>query len=185
MAPLLSPEYQALNRQLHVERKDYGAKGATSAPKIVQLARQNGLKVILDYGCGKGTLKPAVEAAAPELTVLEYDPAIPGKDTIPEVPVDIVAALDVMEHVEPDHLDDVLRSMAATGAKCVYMLVATSPASKILADGRNAHLIVQPKAWWQEQFGRYFKQVYELQHEARFIYIGATRRDIPPEQLNS
>ena len=81
MAPYISPEYAALNRQLHDERADYGVKAAKDAPQIVALARQNNLKVILDYGCGKGTLKPALAALAPDLTVLEYDPAIPGKET--------------------------------------------------------------------------------------------------------
>ena len=64
MAQLISPEYAALNRDLHEERDDFGAKGAKSAPQVVALARQNGLKVILDYGCGKGSLKPAVAALA-------------------------------------------------------------------------------------------------------------------------
>ncbi len=184
MAPdLISPEYVAINRRLHDERDDYGAKAFKDAPLVVSLARQNGLKVLLDYGCGKGTLKPAVLAANPELVVLEYDPAIPGKDTLPTTPVDAVVALDVMEHVEPERLDDVLQSMVALRPRCVFFLVATRPAMKSLPDGRNAHLIIQPTEWWQNRFAPYFRQAYlQERPPGSFIYVGETLTQPAPPQ---
>ena len=39
--------------------------------------------------------------------IKEYDPAIPGKDSLPE-PADIVVCSDVLEHIEPNYLLNVL-----------------------------------------------------------------------------
>jgi 2-polyprenyl-3-methyl-5-hydroxy-6-metoxy-1,4-benzoquinol methylase len=69
-------------------------------------------------------------------------------DAAPE-PHDIVACTDVLEHIEPDCLDDVLKDIRRCTKKVAFLLIATRPAIKVLADGRNAHLIQQPYTWWR------------------------------------
>lgn len=151
----ISPEYRELNLQLHRSNPDYGRAAHAIAPLVVHLARETKVQTILDYGCGKGTLRPAILALAPELVVTEYDPAMPGKDSEPS-PVDVAVCIDVLEHIEPDCLDDVLSHIQTLGQGGAFFIVDTVLAQKTLADGRNAHLIVEGAEWWRSTLSQYF-----------------------------
>ena len=176
MRPVISPEYAALNRQLHENAPDYGAQGAAGAAQIVKLCRDNGLKSVLDYGCGKGTLKPAIASLDWSLKVIEFDPAIPGKDKLPaNGSVDLIAALDVMEHVEPEYLSNVLQVIKKLRPKAVFFAISTTPAKKTLPDGRNAHLLVHPGSWWETNLGAYFSKIYANEVPGSFMYLGKPR----------
>lgn len=172
MKPIISREYATLNKRLHEERFDYGASATEWVPHIVDLARRNDSKVIFDYGCGKGTLKTGIAKVAPEFTVLEFDPAIEGKDKIPSGKPDLLVALDVMEHIEPDYLNAVLATMRRIRPQAVFLSIATMAANKTLPDGRNAHIIVQPPEWWIEQLEPHFQQIHAQVNKGHFIYIG-------------
>ncbi len=145
----ISSEYRDLNLKLHRSNPDYGRVAHAIAPWVVEFAKEGGVRSFLDYGCGKGTLRPAILALAPDLIVAEYDPAMPGKDAPPE-PCDVVACIDVLEHVEPDCLSDVLSHIQELGFGGAFFIIDTVPAQKTLADGRNAHLIVEDLAWWKK-----------------------------------
>lgn len=140
---LISDEYRALNAELHHRRPDYGANGHKWAGQIVDLVKMVKAKTILDYGCGKQTLGGAL----PHLLIAGYDPAIPGLDDTPE-PADLVICTDVLEHIEPERLDAVLDDLKRCAGIAIFMSIATRPAVKFLADGRNAHLTVKPCRWW-------------------------------------
>jgi hypothetical protein len=60
----------------------------------------------------------------------------------------MVVCTDVLEHIEPEHLDAVLRHVCSLAKKAVFLQIATRPAKKCLPDGRNAHLTVQSAEWW-------------------------------------
>jgi len=141
---LISETYRELNKQLHVSRPDYGVSSSKWTDTVLDMAQSYGARSILDYGCGKGRLK---EGIGHTITVNEYDPAIPGKDINP-MPADIVVCTDVMEHIEPDLLDNVLDHIQRLANKAVFLTVATRPAKKTLPDGRNAHLIQKSLEWW-------------------------------------
>lgn len=78
---LITPEYAALNRELHERRPDYGTGGHKWANWVRVYCEKRGFTSVLDYGCGKGTLAEALEGSG--LDVREYDPAVPGKDARP------------------------------------------------------------------------------------------------------
>ncbi len=63
-------------------------------------------------------------------------------------PCDLIVCSDVLEHVEPDKIDAVLSHIFQISGMGAYVVIATRPANAILPDGRNAHLIVKPSAWW-------------------------------------
>ncbi|MCI0564617.1 MAG: hypothetical protein MN733_39620 [Nitrososphaera sp.] len=105
---------------------------------------------VLDYGCGKG-----LTAAGLPFPIKEYDPAIEGKDTLPE-PADVVLCLDVLEHVEPECISEVLDHLASLTKKVGIFNIALYPAMKTLADGRNAHLIVESAWWWAYEVSKRF-----------------------------
>lgn len=145
---LISDAYRALNAELHNREQIYGFK--SRPPRVARarhIAERAGCASILDYGCGKGTNGRELGAAL-------YDPAVPEFEARPE-PADLVICWDVLEHVEPACLDEVLRDIAFLARRAAYIIVATRPdGSKLLADGRNPHLIVQPWEWWAERLAR-------------------------------
>ncbi len=143
---LISSTYRDLNAQLH-ETHRYGARGDKWADKVVDLAAAHDVSSVLDYGCGKGALKTAISGRL-AATVSEYDPAIPGKQDMP-VQADMVVCTDVLEHIEPECLDAVITHLHSLSGKILFAAVSTRLAVKTLADGRNAHLIVQPADVWR------------------------------------
>ena len=80
-----------------------------------------------------------------------YDPAIP-EWSAPPAPSDFVVCIDVLEHVEPEFIDNVLDDLARLTLKIGFFTVTTVPAKKTLPDGRNAHLIQMPPGWWLPKF---------------------------------
>jgi FkbM family methyltransferase len=148
--PTITSEYISLNRRLHESDPGYGISGSKRAVTVRKLIDKTAPLTILDYGCGKGSL-----GAALDRPIWEYDPAIPGKDAPPR-PADLVICSDVLEHVEPECLDATLLDLARCTLKVCYAVINTGPAIKVLADGRNAHLVQQPAAWWKERLSVYF-----------------------------
>jgi hypothetical protein len=71
----------------------------------------------------------------------------------------MVICTDVLEHVEPSYLDEVLRNIADKTNKLAYFVICCRPAGQNLPDGRNAHLIVQPHEWWEKKLLEYFNTV--------------------------
>lgn len=80
-----------------------------------------------------------------------YDPGVPEYEEMPE-PAEMVVCIDVLEHIEPDLIDDVLDHLESLTEKVLFATVHMLPAGKILPDGRNAHLIQKPPAWWLPKF---------------------------------
>lgn len=147
----ISDNYLELNKKLHVDNPKYGTSGAKRADAVVKLKNDLKLDTVLDYGCGKGMLAKSLP-----FPIWEYDPAISGKDSSPR-PADLVVCSDVLEHIEPEMLKAVIGDLRRVTKKLLYAVVHTGPAQKILADGRNAHLIQKPAEWWIEKLSAVFK----------------------------
>jgi len=160
----ITREYLEQNRRLH-ETGEYGVQGWRWAQPVLQLAQDLKTRDILDYGCGQRSLEKALG-----FPIRNYDPCIPGLDTPPE-PADIVACTDVLEHIEPACLDEVLDDLARVTRIAGLFLINTRPAVKFLPDGRNAHLIQQPKSWWLPRLEKRFRvsQVRDLEGEFAVI----------------
>ncbi len=141
-----------MQRQLH-ETREYGERGWKWAKATVAVIHQYEASSVLDYGCGQGTLKDAVKKRYGRVGLRfdEYDPAIPGKDSMPCF-ADVVVVTDVLEHVEPERLDAVLAHLRLLTRKAILAVVSIVPTANILVDGRNAHLIVRPAMWWRKKF---------------------------------
>jgi hypothetical protein len=132
---MISESYKEQNRLLHETDETYGISGYRYVDPIRELS-DYGRLTVLDYGCGKETLKRAL---GPAYKTTGYDPCIAGLDTKPE-PHDVVACTDVMEHVEPEFIDDVLKDVRRLTKRKVLFSISVVPAQKVLADGRNAHI---------------------------------------------
>lgn len=146
---LISPKYVELQQELHARPNGYGGKGDKWAAGVAEVALRLECRSVLDYGCGQGSLKTALQKIAPHIhRIDEYDPAIPGKDGWPAF-ADLVVCTDVLEHVEPDKLDATLKVLNTLARKAVFVVIATRPSNKTMADGRNAHLIIESDDWWR------------------------------------
>lgn len=165
---LITEEYKKLNGELHERNIGYGTSGHKWVDEVRSLAKATGARTILDYGCGTQSLGKAML----ERTVIGYDPAIPGLDTPPN-PADLVVAGDVLEHIEPDCLDDVLNDLERLSLHTIFLVIATRPAKKILADGRNAHLIVEGSAWWLPKIIQRWRLISFMDTGSELVCMGS------------
>lgn len=152
---LISKEYVDLNRKLHEENPTYGMGGSKYKDTVIKLANtlitpENKFIEVLDYGCGKGMLAKSLP-----FPIAEYDPAVPGKDSIPR-PADLTICTDVLEHIEPDKLNFVLDDLRRCTKQIGYFVISTRKAVKTYSNGENAHLIVRGKEWWEKKLSKYF-----------------------------
>lgn len=148
---LFTPEHLEMQRDLHA-RYNYG-KGV-DAGECAMLVR--GMvpfgSSVLDYGCGQGHFKRVLGV---RYDVREYDPSIVGKDARPS-PADMVVCADVLEHIEPALIDNVLSDLRNLTLKTAILVIATGPSAKVMADGRLAHLIVENAQWWWRRIAEKF-----------------------------
>lgn len=144
---LISKHYVQQNRELHARPEGFGGSGKKHVERVLAYADKIGASSVLDYGCGESTLAAALRAAGWKGFISEYDPGMPTKQQLPK-PAQLLVSTDVLEHVEPELLDNVLRHMHAVTELGAFVTIATRPANKILPDGRNAHLIQETPAWW-------------------------------------
>lgn len=149
----ISDNYLAEQVRLH-ERGGYGIHGERWLTHIADTAIMVGAKSILDYGCGAGGLGRYIRALGGEIQ--EYDPAIEGKNNRPE-PADLVVCTDVLEHIEPHLLDDVIEDLWWLTDIALFVSISTRPAGKTLSDGHNAHLIIEGANWWRPTLEKRFR----------------------------
>ena len=140
---IISNEYKQECKQLHETVPDWGTGGRKYAPVVERIVKDYAPKNILDYGCGKQTLSRELS----KYRIIGYDPALPGLDELP-APADLVICTDVLEHIEPDCLEDVLDDLERVVRCHLFAVVVNRRASQYLPDGRNCHLIIESHKWW-------------------------------------
>lgn len=172
---LISPEYLKQQQEMHA-RYEYGVASKHYAPIVAKVMNQYGVTELLDYGCGRGALaqtlmaKKMVEHA---FRVQHYEPSMPHWAAAPE-PTEMVACIDVLEHIEPDLIDNVLDDLRRCTKSIGAFTVSTEPAMKTLDDGRNAHLIIQPSAWWLPKIQQRFDlQVFQRLPDGFLVLVQA------------
>ena len=175
---LVSSEYKIVLTDTHRLTKNEwgGGHSVDKFPKYESILKSLDAKTILDYGCANGKFKVYMDKHKPQYTVYEYDPGIRGKDMLPQ-PADFIVCCDVMEHVEPDLLDNVMLHLKSLIIKGGFFNISTKQAITILSDGSNAHKIVKDSDWWVDIFSKYFTvtDVNATQIETNFtVYPKAT-----------
>lgn len=158
-----SGQYKELQKELHTREAGYGTSGVKHAGHVQELAKRMGTRDVLDYGCGKQTLQKNIP-----FPITNYDPFIEGCDSEPD-PHDLVVCSDVLEHIEPDCLPDVLTHLREKTKQVLLVDVATRLAKKSLADGRNAHLIIKETLWWLATLGPWFDVQSVQSYEGGFV----------------
>lgn len=147
---LITDEYRKLNEQMHNKQEHFGICGFMYSDDVLTISNNLNSKDILDYGCGKNTLSNSLPFA-----IKKYDPAIRAFHEEP-APADIVCCTDVMEHIEPELLDNVLSHIHEKTMRIAFFVISTCPAQKSLPDGRNAHICLHDAKWWFNKVSEYF-----------------------------
>lgn len=148
---LISPDYREQNRQMLEGSSGFGCGGHRHVRPSLAWAQMLRARSILDYGCGRGRLGTALRKSRWGGSIKQYDPCVPAYAALPPK-CDLVLCVDVLEHIEPDKLETVLRHLRSCTRRGAYVVIATRPSNKTLPDGRNAHLIIESAAWWVRQF---------------------------------
>ena len=169
----IGPDYQD-----HLRKEHHGSKWGTTGWRyagdlvVKAIEARPYITTILDFGCGKGTMRDFILSQLPErdLTVSEYDPGIPGKDTYPTGQFDMVLTSDVLEHVEPPLLDGVIKELEGLTKFVLFNDIACSPTGKLFGEGPykglDMHLIVEEPIWWRERFAK-VSGLWEAEYQHR------------------
>ena len=173
MSSTISEAYRTEQQKLH-ENPNYGVASVSFAPVVRSLLRVGNCRSVADYGAGKCKLKEALGLKeGGGVSYHPYDPAFPeyGRPR----PADLVACIDVLEHVEPQSLDEVLADISSISRRLTFLTVHTGPARKMLSDGRNAHLIQESPGWWLGRLEPYFDVLHVQQVYKGFFVIGCPK----------
>jgi hypothetical protein len=154
---LITEEYRKEQERLH-ENPNYGVASVEFAPLVAQIINKFGVNEVLDYGAGKCRLAQTLGSdhlLQRAVTMYGYDPGRPELSETPD-PCEMVTCIDVLEHIEPELLDNVLDDLQRVTKSIGFFTIHTGPAVKTLSDGRNAHLIQEPMIWWLTKLDKRF-----------------------------
>lgn len=172
---LISDDYRRQQEQMHATY-EYGTASKYYAPLVARVVNQYQVDRMLDYGAGRGNLlKTLKEQQLLEraLKVQHYDPAVEEWSIDPD-PCEMVSCIDVLEHVEPHLIDNVLDDLQRVTQRIGAFSVSTEPAKKVLPDGRNAHLIQEDAQWWLPKLMERFElHVFQRSPDGFFVLVHA------------
>jgi cyclopropane fatty-acyl-phospholipid synthase-like methyltransferase len=138
-----------LYKEIYSRKTAYGNAGGRYVEIIYDFIVEKKVSLILDFGCGQGSLKKAL--ALKSIHIDEYDPSIKNKNVIYKPAYDLVITTDVLEHIHEDEIDIFLHDILSLSASYMIHVISTRPAQNILPDGTNAHKTIKNQNWWQNK----------------------------------
>jgi hypothetical protein len=169
---LISDAYREQQEHLH-ETTPYGTAAQHYGGLVSQIIDKLEVSHLLDYGCGRRMGLLTNLKTKGKLTYQAYDPGAGLEElaTAP-IPAQMVCCIDVLEHIEPEYLENVLDHLASLTEVVAFLTIHTGPAMKNLPDGRNAHLTQQEIDWWLPKlWHRWDLQTVQRTHEHGFYVI--------------
>ena len=151
MNNLISEEYKNVLRKIH-SSEAWGQASANYIDEI--LTHINEFKNVLDYGAGCGNFKTDMSKYS-NIDIIEYEPGRPELENN-NIPCEFVVCVDVLEHIEPEFIENVLMDLKRVTLKKGFFTICTRPAQRILPNGWNAHLIQEDNSWWISKIKKYF-----------------------------
>lgn len=166
---IITEAYREEQKKLH-ENPNYGVASVQYAPIVSSLINKLQVTELLDYGAGKGRLGQSINPDH-QVEIHHYDPARPGWDKEPDS-AQMVCCIDVLEHIEPELLDNVLDDLQRCAEFFGFFTVHCGPAVKVLSDGRNAHLTQEPPSWWLPKIMNRWELIqYQIQPNGFYVLV--------------
>lgn len=129
---------------------------------------------LIDFGCGAGQATLAfrdkgVRSMGYDIAAQEALAGVDGWDGgfffevvlwhLPPFIVDVGFCVDVMEHIPPEKVDEVLAGIARSVKRGAYFAIDSVPDRQGLIIGQPLHMTVRVPAWWAEQLLKHFARV--------------------------
>jgi len=149
------------------------AMGAKRKAKAAEVLSRYAPGPLLDVGAGRGELREIAEAAGYVYQGVEPTSYLCGeritRGIATELPFadmsfDMVACLDVLEHLVPDDVEPALAEMGRVSRSRLF-LTASEQSHRSQADGKDLHISKRPKLDWEFLFQRMFSH-------AKMEYLG-------------
>lgn len=170
----ISEAYRAEQAALH-EKYNYGTASIQWAATVANIINAFEIKSVLDYGAGRGNLlKSLAKHKLPVIEFQMYEPAMPQWSAKPD-PAELVCSIDVAEHVEPEFTENYLDELQRLTKRIAFITIHCGPAQKVLSDGRNAHLVQQPPAWWIPKLLQRFDLIECSATPGGFCFMGRSK----------
>jgi hypothetical protein len=100
----ITPEYLDLQKLLHLN-PNYGVASLSFAPIVTAIIKKANIKTLSDYGAGKKNLLIGINNnGVTDIEYFPYDPAFPEYGG--PVASQLVCCIDVLEHIEPELIDN-------------------------------------------------------------------------------
>lgn len=140
---------------------------------------------LIDFGCGTGRGAQMFKDAGYKVLGVDFaancldenidiDFTVSCLWDLPDVSADYGYCTDVMEHIPPEKIDDVLSSISGCVRKCFFNIhTAEDSMGQLIED--ELHLSVHPPEWWIDKLGEHFsvvRQLHDTAHENSVILIG-------------
>lgn len=178
---LVSPEYQEEQRRMHREIEEYGIECLKYVDTIARIIVERGIHTMIDYGAGKGRIVPALseelgkyERIPSPFSIELYDPGVPQWSEKPE-PAQLLTCIDVLEHVEPQYTISVLHDLHRCTEQVAFITIGMQPASKVLSDGRNAHINLRSTHEWMTLLMEHYRMMYAVDRGRSLVFMGKPR----------
>lgn len=80
---------------------------------------------------------------------------------------DLVFCMDVLEHIEPKHIDEVLKGTSRLSDRALFGVAN----HKDEFQGQDLHLIIEDSIWWQQKLSNFYKNVEVSIFSDRFYFF--------------
>ena len=142
------------------------APGEAFAPHFIEIADPKLTDVIVDFGCGTGRGGQKIaDLTRCEVQLVDFADNCRDKGnnlpfTVADLtkPIGVIGNIgyctDVMEHIPPEDVPDVIRNIMDCVDSC-YFKIALFDDSMGKLIGHPLHLSVFPSEWWQSKFSEY------------------------------
>ena len=142
------------------------APGEAFANAFIDIANPKLTDVIVDFGCGTGRGgKKIAELTRCEVQLVDFaDNCLDEGNDLPFTVADLTKPIgvsgnigyctDVMEHIPPEDVPDVIKNIMDCVDSC-YFKIALFDDSMGKLIGHPLHLSVFPSEWWQNKFSAY------------------------------
>jgi len=157
MEKYISKEYKKQLQEYHKTHQRWGGAVRGRQNELHMYMKMTNSSSILDYGAGNSDYKRTVGWTweDPGYTIHEYEPGKPELAGDPPI-CDASICIDVMEHVETDKVDNVIKHIYDKTNNWTYQTIALTAASGSFSERQNLHLTIKPADWWLEKLTPYW-----------------------------